>query len=50
MLSDILTMAFEHGQERTEAELKRLLANAGLHDVRLLPHGVGYAGLIEARR
>ena len=43
-------MVFERGQERTEAELKRLLANAGLHDVRLLPHGVGYAGLIEARR
>jgi len=43
-------MAFEHGQGRTEAELKRLLADAGLHDVRLLPHGVAYADLIEARR
>ena len=50
VLSDVLMMALEHGQERTEAELKRLLAGAGFRDVRLLPRGVGYAGLIEAQR
>jgi SAM-dependent methyltransferase len=50
VLSDVLMMALEHGQERTEAELKRLLADAGFRDTRLLPCGVGYAGLIEARR
>jgi SAM-dependent methyltransferase len=50
VLSDILMMAIEHGRERTEAELKALLAEAGFREIRVLPHAAGHAGLIEARR
>ena len=48
IMSDMLMLALEHGRERTEAELRALLAAAGLPEARRLAHDVGRASVIEA--
>jgi hypothetical protein len=48
ILSDVLMLVLEHGRERTETELRGLLAAAGFASVRRLPMAIPDACLLEA--